>query len=181
MQIASRRFAGGKNKREIKRACRRRERKRAKPTRARLLDDGGIGGYERGRYIMVEWRGGKGGRRGRTSALAEGGRGEPVGPRQGASRVEKGVQGGGGGLHGDHSSSEEKRGLRVHTTVPHHTADGGGRLRRWRRWQATHAERSGSVAIPKPSTPTPARLILSRPSTYGWRRGQVIGVLRDAR
>jgi len=48
----------------------------------------------RGECIMVEWRGG-----GRTSTLAEAGRGESVGPRQGASRVEEGTVGYAGIIH----------------------------------------------------------------------------------
>lgn len=69
MQIASRRFAGGKNKREIKRASWRKERKRAKPAvlrgcsmTGRGRDQGNAGGEGN---IKVEWsekRGGEGGR-----------------------------------------------------------------------------------------------------------------------
>lgn len=65
---------------------------------------------------MVERRGGRVGRRGRTSALAEGGRGEPVGPRQGASRVEERVVGYAGIIH------HPRRREACANTPPYHTA-----------------------------------------------------------
>lgn len=133
MQIASRRFAGGKNKREIKRARRRRERGSGwnLPERGCSMTRSGDA---RGEGISW-WNGAKGGREERAD--------ERVGRRwtRRAGRATTGCEsrgGGGRGVRGDHSSSEEKRGLREHTTVPHHTADGGGRLRRWLEEVAGH-------------------------------------------
>jgi len=148
------------------------ERKRAKPTRARLLDDG-VEGCERGVYhAMVEWRGG-----GRTSTLAEAGRGESVGPRQGASRVEEGTVGYAGIIH-----HPRRREVCANTPLYHTTwsmvvegcgVGGGGRPPtrndrvRWRSWSWIHGhQRNWSYR---------------GFSTYGWRRNQVIGVLRDVR
>lgn len=74
---------------------------------------------------------------------------------------------------------EERPARTHHRTTPH------GRW--W--WKAAALEEvaghpRGTIGFggdPEAAYTTPARLILSRSSTYGWRRGQVIGVLRDAR
>lgn len=117
-------------------------------------------------------------RRRRTNALVEGRCGEPVGPRQGANHK----RGGYARVIHHPRRREACANTHHHTTPPHSPCWWKGIGVGRRRWKATHAERSGSpsVAIPRPSIPTPARLILSRVLAYDWRRGKMIGVLRDA-
>jgi len=142
MQIASRRFAGGKNKREIKRMCsgggRETHQNEAARWRSRGMQEGRI--YHGGTVRRED------GRRGRTSALAEGGRGEPVGPRQDCES--RGVGGCAGIIHHPRRREACANTPPYHTTRPLVVEDcgvgGGGRPPtrndrvRWRSWSRVH-------------------------------------------